>query len=220
MADQRLEEYRSYYDARAERYANNPNRKYSYDAECGLRQLFYDHDTFEAMVGEAPALSQACAFASWRDQYEMESRYYGSVNDPVRKKCADQILSQLDTTTDLNSMMAKTGEITNANSVEIMADEESGKALLENWKKLDDIEAFANAEVPGIYKGYMVLMAEEKRKEINESVHDTEKTVGDWIHGWRLRPETALEYRYRHLMPYSDDEVEQHLIKLKEITNR
>ena len=42
----------------------------------------------------------------------------------------------------------------------------------------------------------------------------------EWVNGWRLKPEIALEYRYRHLIPFSDDEVERHLQLLKEITKR
>lgn len=33
MPDSILEEYKAYYHVRAERYANNPNYKYSYEAE-------------------------------------------------------------------------------------------------------------------------------------------------------------------------------------------
>lgn len=215
-----MEEYRAYYDARAERYAGNPYRRHSYEAECKLRDLFYKYDTFEEMTSEAVPLSQACAFAAWRDQYEMESQYYESVQEPVRKKGADQILAQLDDNADLTGTMSKITDITNDNSVEITADEGSGKALLDNWSRLDDIEAHLNAEVPNMYKGEMASRAEKIRQELRDTVQDTEKTLGDWQNGWRLRPDTALEPRYRSLIPYSDDEVEQHLRTYKEITHR
>ena len=90
MADQRLEEYRKYYDARAERYANNPNHIHSYEAEKRLRDVFFQYDTFEEIRDHFGTLNIDCAFALWRDQYEMESRFYESIEEPVRKKGAER----------------------------------------------------------------------------------------------------------------------------------
>ena len=220
MSDQRLDEYRAYYDARTERYANNPNRRHSYEAEGRLRDLFYKYDTLEEIRDHFGTLNIDCAFAAWRDQYEMESQYYESVEQPVRKKGADDILAQLPNHTDVTDMGAVITDISNRNNVEIYSDCYSGEALINAWGQLDAITAFTNAEVPDEYKSYMLEQAEEIRQHIRENVQDTEKTMGEWIAGWRMKPETVLQNRHRRQLPYSDADVEQHLEQFKTITNR
>ena len=151
MSDQRLDEYRRYYDARTERYANNPHRRHSYEAEKRLRDLFYRYNTLEEMRDNLGTLNIDCAFAAWRDQYEMESQYYGSVDEPIRKKGADEVLSQLDRHTDITEMSSAITDITNRNSVEISTSDASGHALMEAWQQLDAITVLLTAEVPDEY---------------------------------------------------------------------
>ncbi|MBR6067373.1 MAG: hypothetical protein IKP45_06185 [Bacteroidales bacterium] len=220
MADQRLEEYRAYYDARTERYVNNPLMKHSYEAEKKLRDLFYRYDNLDEIGQNLGRLNTDCAFATWRDQYEMESEYYESVQEPIRKKGADQILAELDRQSELLDMMNKVNDLTNKNSVEITADEASGKALMENWKQLDKIDIYTKAVVPAKYKPDMQKVVDDEKESIIKSRESVEKTIGDWVEGWRMKPEITLEYRYRHIMPYSDKEVEEHLKKFKNIINR
>ncbi len=220
MADQRLEEYRAYYDARTERYANNHLTKHSYEAEKKLRDLFYRYDNLDEIGQNMGRLNTDCAFAVTRDQYEMESEYYESVQEPIRKKGADQILAELDRQTELLDMMNMVNDQTNKNGVEVSADEASGKALMENWKQLDEIEVYTNAVVPARYKANMQKVIDEAKKSIIESRDSEEKTIGDWVEGWRMKPELTREYRFRHVMPYSDEEIEEHLKKFKNIINR
>ncbi|MBQ1606823.1 MAG: hypothetical protein II088_08445 [Bacteroidales bacterium] len=220
MADQRLEEYRAYYDARTERYANNPLMKHSYEAEKKLRDLFYRYDNLDEIGQNLGRLNTDCAFATWRDQYEMESEYYESVQEPIRKKGADQILAELDRQSELLDMMNKVNDLTNKNSVEITADEANGKALMENWKQLDKIDIYTKAVVPAKYKPYMQKIVDDEKESIIKSRESVEKTIGDWVEGWRMKPEITLEYRYRHIMPYSDQEIDEHLKKFKNIINR
>lgn len=220
MADQRLEEYRAYYKARTERYAGNPHRKNSYEAEKKLSDLFDRYDTLEEIGQNLGHLNVDCAFATVRDQYEMESEYYESVQEPVRKKGADNILANLDKYTDLNDMMTMINDLSNKNNVEVTADEGSGKALFDNWKQIDEIDIFTKAVVPAKYKSNMMETVAKTKQSIVENVKSTEDTLGKWVEGWRMKPELTREYRYRHVMPYSDEEIEEHLKKFKNIINR
>ncbi len=220
MSDQRLDEYRRYYDARTERYANNPHRYHSYEAEKRLRDLFYRYDTLEEIRDNLGTLNIDCAFAAWRDQYEMESQYYGSVDEPIRKKGADEVLSQLDLHTDITEMSSAITDITNRNSMEISTSDASGHALMEAWQQLDAITVLITAEVPEEYGRDMHERAEELRRHVRETVQSTEETMRAWVPAWRLKPETALEPRYRRLLPFSDEEVTKHLQQFKAIINR
>ena len=220
MADQRLEEYRAYYEARAERYANNPLRKHSYEAERKLSDLFHRYDTLEEIGQNLGRLNIDCAFAALRDQYEMESEYYDGQQEPIRKKGADRILAELDRQSELMDMMNMVNDLTNKNSVEVSADEASGNALMNVWKQLDEMEVYSNAVVPPRYKANMQEVVDEARRSIIETRDNEEQTLREWVGGWRMKPEVALEYRYRHLMPYSDNEIAEHLRRLRNIINR
>jgi len=220
MADQRLEEYRAYYKARTERYAGNPHKKHSYEAEKKLSDLFDRYDTLDEIGQNLGHLNVDCAFAVWRDQYEMESEYYASIQEPIRKKGADQILAELNNHSDITDMSTQITDITNKNSVELSADEGSGKALMDNWKQIDEIDIYTNAVVPAKYKSNMMETVAKTKQSIVDDVKSTEEDLGKWVEGWRMKPELTREYRYRHIMPYSDEEIEEHLKKYKSIINR
>lgn len=226
MADKRMEEYRAYYDARVERYANNPKKKHSFEAESNLRDLMYKYDTFEEIKDNLGSLNIDCAFAAWQDQYEMESEYYKEVEDPVRKKCADKILDEVEkypktglSNSSVIDMGSKITEVTNQSNNEIYYDEASGKALLDEWKHLDEIDVYSNAVVPGRYKYYMQKFVSDIKKEMKERNEKNEKYLKAWSKGRRIDPNLAKENRYRRLMPYSDEDIEKQLKKYKEIIN-
>ena len=224
MADKQLEEYRAYYDARAERYANNPKQRHSYDAECKMRDLFYKYDSLDEIKEHFGSLNIECAFAKWLDQYEMESEYYESVQDPIRKKYADTILSEIEKypKTELSNqsiidMSSKINEVTNRNNDEVYYDETCGKALLEEWKDIDEIAVYENAVVPQKYKGEMQRIANDIRNEIRERKALHEEKLEAWTKGKHIDPELVKEPRYRRQLPFSDNDIEIQLKKYKEI---
>lgn len=218
MVDKRLEEYREYYAARVERYKNNPNLQHSFEAESRLNEVVQKYDTFEEIKNHLGTLNIDCAFALWRDQYEMESKYYDSVAEPIRKKAADSILTELSVNNDITSMSSKINEITNQNSIEIYLDECDGQSM--NWEKIDEIDIYENAEVPDKYKADMQEHADNLRARLCERVKTLETDNQQWQNGWRLNPNAILEQRYRELLPYTDDMVHEHLAKYKKIVNR
>ena len=117
-------------------------------------------------------------------------------------------------------MMTMINDLSNKNNVEVTADEGSGKALFDNWKQIDEIDIFTKAVVPAKYKSNMMETVAKTKQSIVENVKSTEDTLGKWVEGWRMKPELTREYRYRHVMPYSDEEIEEHLKKFKSIINR
>lgn len=224
MADKRMEEYRAYYDARAERYANNPKKKHSYDAESKLRDLMYKYDSFEEIKNNLGSLNIDCAFGKWLDQYEMESEYYGEVQDPVRKKCADEILAKLQkyptegrSNSSVIDMSGVITELTNKNNNEIYYDEAGGKALLDEWNHIDEINVYNNAVVPQRYKREMQKTAKNIQKEMFDRVKNNEKYLKTWSKGRPANPDLVKESRYRRLLPYNDAEIESHLNQYKEL---
>ena len=91
---------------------------------------------------------------------------------------------------------------------------------MDAWERLDAINVLENAEVPDEYKRGMQERADKMRHSICESVQSSEETLGEWMPGFRIKPELALQPRYRRLLPYSDEDVAQHLQQFKTITYR
>lgn len=227
MADKNLEEYRAYYDARAERYANNPKKKHSYEAECKIRDLFYKYDSLEEIKEHFGSLNIECAFAKWRDQYEMESEYYESVQDPVRKKCADQILAELEnypktglSNSSIIDMSTIIGKITDQNNIDVFYDESGGKALLEEWINIDEIDVDMNAVMPQRYKREFQNRADILKKEMIERAGYKESNFQTWTQGKHLDAELVWEPRYRRLMPFSDADIKENMAKYREFIKR
>ena len=220
MADQRLEEYRKYYEARAARYANNPNHRHAFEAESKLSALFKQFDTIDEIGKNMGTLNIDCAFAAWRDQYEMESNYYGSVSEPIRKKCADQILAEISKTNDLTQASSAINEITDHCSTEQALDEANGNLLAEWWAKLDDIEAYANAQVPDEYKSDMLRMADTLKSEMRESLALLAGDKRTWQPDWQIDPSAAQKPQYRAQLPYSDEEIARHIAQFNGIANK
>lgn len=224
MADKQLEEYRAYYNARAERYANNPKQQHSYEAECKMRDLFYKYDTLDEIKQHFGSLNIECAFAKWLDQYEMESEYYESVQDPIRKKCADDILSEIEkypksalSNQSIIDMSGIITEVTNRSNDEVYYDETGGKTLIEEWKSIDEIAIYENAAVPQKYKSEMQRIANDIKKQIRERIALNEEKFETWTNGKHIEPELVNEPRYRRLVPFSDSEIDSHLKKYNEI---
>ena len=224
MADQQLEEYRAYYDVRAERYANNPKQQHSYEAECKMRDLFYKYDTLDEIKQHFGSLNIECAFAKWLDQYEMEGEYYASVQDPIRKKYADDIIAEIEkflkTELSNQSIIDMSGiitEVTNHSNDEVYYDETGGKALLEEWTAIDEVEIYENADVPQKYKSEMLRIAGDIKRQIRERKALHEEKFETWTKGRHIDPDLVKEPRYRRLMPFSDSEIDGHLKQYKEI---
>ncbi len=110
-------------------------------------------------------------------------------------------------------------EETNKNSIEISMDE-ANRQMLYDWILLDEIEVYANAEVPDKYKQYMQESVNEFKEHLIGNVEDIEKNNDSWQSGWRLNPDLIFEHRHRRLFPFKDEDLREMLAKYKSIVNR
>jgi len=167
MSQSLLEEYKDYYRVKAERYADNPNYKHSYEAEMKVSDAMQSCSVLEEFKDKLGNLNEKCANAIIKDQYIMRRDFYEEMQEHVRILGPERILEKVDeieTSLDIAQMVV---EESNKNSIEISMDEST---LLSEWNLLDSIEVYGNAEVPSKYKSYMQEIVDDTKKSLIRNV--------------------------------------------------
>ena len=217
--DNLLEEYKAYYALRAERFANNPNYKFSYEAEKNLSNAMQSCSTLEEFKSKMGNLNELCAIALVKDESIIEKDFYEKHQEIIRKLAPEKILAEADNFDNVMDLISMVTEKINKNSIEISMDE-ANRQLMYDWDFLDNIEIYENAVVPDKYKQSMLDIAQEDREAAIKNVKDLEDNNQSWETGWRLNPDIILEHRHRRLLPYKDEHIKEQLAKYKSIINR
>jgi hypothetical protein len=219
MSDNIFEEYKDYYRVRAERYANNPSYRNSYEAEKNLRDAFLSCSVMEEFRTKIGNLNHKCANALTKDKYLMEQAFYSELQETVRVLASKRILEKVDQYENVSELITMVNEELNKNNIEISMDE-ANRQFNYDWGLIDNVEICENAVVPDEYKKDMKDSAELWRKSIRENVARLEENNSHWQAGWKLTPDVILEHRHRERLPYKDEHVTEQLKKYKSITNR
>jgi hypothetical protein len=219
MSDNLLEEYKAYYAARAERFANNPKYKNSYEAEKILSGTMQSCSVLEEFKDKIGNKNELCANALLKDEYLIEKAFFEKHKEDIRKLAGERILSKIDQFTNSLDLAAMVVEEHNKNNIEISMDE-SHRLLAYDWFLVDLAEIYENAEVPDKYKNEMQTGAKEIRESIVKNVESIEKNNHAWEAGWKLKPDMIMEYRHKRLLPYSDEHIMEQTLKFKSIVNR
>lgn len=219
MSDHLLEEYRAYYAARAERYADNPNYKNTYEAEKNLSDAMQSCATLEDFKTKIGDLNEKCAIALVKDEYLMEKAHFEKHQETVRVLACNRILEKVDSCKNAMDIVTLVTEETNKNSIEISMDE-SHRGFQSDWKQTDELRIYQNAEVPDQYKEHMMNSVQEFKDAITRDIVFTEQNNHEWEAGWKIKPELNTEYRHRRLIPYKDEHVNEQISFYKSITNR
>jgi hypothetical protein len=219
MSDNLFDEYKDYYRTRAERYADNPNYRNSYEAEKNLRDAFISctvMDEFRTKVGDH---NYKCAAALIKDKFLMEQAFYKELEEIIRIKASEKILSKIVDISDVTRLSTMVSEELNKNSIEISMDE-ANRQFHYDWGLTDNVEIYENAVVPDEYKPYMSESVNSFKESINDNLTRLEENNSHWQKGWKLTPDIITEHRHRQLLPYEDEHVAEQLKKYKSITNR
>ncbi len=214
-----FEEYKDYYRVRAERYANNPNYRNSYEAEKNLCDAFLNCSQMEEFRSKASLLSFKCASALTKDKYIMEQAFYNEIQETVRINASKRILAMIDRYDNVMDLITMVNEELNKNNIEISMDE-ANRQFHADWEWIDNIEVYENAVVPDEHKQDMINTANWYKKTIVDSVINLEEQNSHWQTGWKLNPDVILEYRHQRLLPYKDEHITEQLKKYKSIINR
>ncbi len=219
MSNDLLEEYKAYYKSRADRYANNPDYKFSYEAEMNLSEAMQSCNTLEEFKDKIGDLNEKCAIALVKDEYLIEKNFYEKFQETYRIKSSLNILAKIEackTSLDIAQMVV---EETNKTIIEISMDE-AHRQFYRDWDLIDSVIAYENAVVPDKYKDSMQKSVKEIVESIKKNVESIEKNNESWQSGWKIIPDKNMEYRHFRLIPYSEENTKTQLDKYKLITNR
>jgi hypothetical protein len=214
-----LEEYKAYYNVRVQRFENNPKYKHSYEAEKALNDLVQSCSDLSEIKDQMPDLSENCATALVKDEYLLEQLKFTEFKETVRILAINRVLEKADNFTKTLDLVGMIIEEENKGSIEISMDE-ANREFHHSWKTLDNIEIYANAEVPDKYKSYMQEGVQDYKQNLIDSVKYLEENNDSWQAGWKLTPQIITEYRHRRLLCYTDEHVNEQLKKYRAIVGR
>jgi len=214
-----LQAYKDYYRVRAERFANNPNYKYSYEAESKLSDAMQSCNELIEFKEKIGNLNEQCASALVKDEHLLERDFYRKHQEHVRVLASLRILEQIDQCSNVTEVITLVMEEMNKNSLEISMDE-AHREFQGDWFLMDQIEIYENAVVPDKYKAEFKATADEIKSDIIRSNKDAEEEARKFQPNFVMKPELNLEHRHRRLIPYSDEHLQEQLARYKSIINR
>lgn len=219
MSEKELQDYKEYYAARAERYANNDNYKNSYQIENKISEAIQSSNSMEEFKIKLGNLNELCAIALVKDEAIIEKDFFEKHKEEIRKLAPMRILKSLNEINNPIDLGIMITEETNKNSLEISSDE-AHRQLIYDWHLVDDITIYENAEVPEKYKSGMREIVNSVKELLVSSIDDIEKTMQAWEDNWRVKPEINLEYRHKRLYPFKEEHIKEQIEKYKQIIKR
>ena len=214
-----LQAYKNYYRVRAERFANNSNYPFSFEAESNLSAVMQSCNELIEFKDKIGNLNERCATALIKDEYYLEKSFYEKHQEHIRILAAKRILDRVDNCSDSTELATLVIDEMNKNSLEISMDEYQ-REFQGDWFLMDRIEVYENAEVPNEYKAEFQSTANEIKASIIKSNEETEREALKFQSDYVMKPELNLQHRHRRLIPYSDEHLEEQLAKYKSLVNR
>lgn len=213
-----LQEYKEYYRVRAERYAGNPNYKNSYEAEKKLSDAINSCSSIEEFKDKLGNLNHLCGIAFIKDKCIMENKMLNEFHEVVRAKASERVLEKIDKYQDINEAVAFQNEVETSNIIEVQLDE-ANHLFIDNWKLLDDIDIYSNAEVPSEYKRDLMEIVESIKESIVSSYEDEKELLENLSDKWRHNPDIIMEPRHKRHLPYKDEHIKEKIAQYKSIIN-
>lgn len=212
-----LSDYKNYYQARANRFANDSDFPETNRAEQNLCNAVLSCNQLEDLRDKMGNLNDQVAVAQTIDKYNIRQKHYLEIKEIIRAKGPERIISKAGNYGKVMDLITMVTEEENKNSIEITTDSIDP---FDDWMLLERIEVYENAEVPEKYKSEMKESVEEMKKSIRESLERNETEYKKWIPSYQFNSNLVFEERHRRTFPFKDEDVKIRLEEFKKITNR
>ena len=214
--EERHKQYIKYYEARMKKYEKSKIYHRSYETEKALYEAISsasDLNEFKANIEEGN-LAVKNAIALTKDKEIAFKELYDKLKESVRAKSSEEILEKIDEAKTDQDVVNIVTNIDQKNSVIIAVDLFTDE-FYGDFKVLEDIEVWENAEVPDEWKDEIHESVqrdiEKGRKDWQESVLPNNR---NWDPNWNFNYDLIWEERHRRLIPFSDEivkkRIEQH----------
>jgi hypothetical protein len=206
----RLNEYRAYYRARAERYAANPLYPESAAAEKAMSEAIDAATSFEDFRAKAIELSMAMGHALARDQARARLAVYEETAETVRAQGPAEVIAGIDQATDAPALASLLSAIEQRTQIAVTVDE-----LHRIWSMslvaLENVEMWQTAEVPDKWRRDLEKFASDALKSEREVWQQIVKEGQQHQPGWTFDPAVASAERHRRRVPVADEVFAQRL---------
>ncbi|MCB1309934.1 MAG: hypothetical protein KDK30_17220 [Leptospiraceae bacterium] len=217
MADERLQQYVAYYEARMKKYENNPLYPNAYAAEKALYEAIRDApdgDAFkQKLFGENLHVKNAIALV--RDQETARKRHFEELKEVVRARGPAQILSEIDGFDKIEDLTARLNEINHENSKAISVDLLTDH-FAADFTALENLQEAEEADVPSEWKSelkeYIQAEIEEGRRMWREI---DLPNAHNWDPNWRMDYDLVWAERHRRKIPVPDEVIQRRIAEHK-----
>ena len=215
--DTLLEDYKAYYNVRAERYKNNPLYPNSYASETALSDAMGSCSELIEFKDKIGDLNIKNAIALVKDQETARLKHYQSLKETIRTLAPSKILDRIEGAANENDVVKIVNEIEQEVSVAIALDGFTDGIYSDLIPMVINREVMQKAEVPEKYKNQMVEEAEKIKDQIRERYTQINAEGQQWDPSWKLELDLVWEDRHRRKIPLPDAVLEAYLSTIKTI---
>lgn len=202
-----LQEYKTYYQLRMERYENNPDYTHSYRSEKNIYEAINSCNQLEEFKDRLGHLNEINAVALVMDEYQLRLRHYQELQQPIWVSGCQRILAAASQISQVAELITRVTSEQNRISLELTTD---SIAPFDNLAYLERIELWREAEVPEKYQKKYQQYAEEEVIRYQQAFQTQEQAMQQWQPGWVFDFERIREDRHRRLLPIPDEVLHQY----------
>jgi len=216
--DELLEDYKSYYKARMDRYENDPFYPHSYQSEKALYESMNSCNELIEFKEKLGDLNIKNAIALVKDQETARLNHYTEQQEDVRSLGPKWILEKIDQATDANEVVTISMEMDQKASLAITIDGFVDAVWQDMIPQLENLEVMKNAIMPTKYEASRQADIQETEAKIQTDLKDLQNQARDWDANWTLNLDLVWEHRHRKKIPLRDETLEQRINELKKYT--
>ena len=222
--DQILEDYKSYYRVRMERYQNDPLFAQSYLSEKAIHDCISTvntmNDLMQSKTTEFRELSVKNGVALVTDQANCRLQFYQKEQEDIRAKGQQQILDKIAAATDPMQIVSIVSELQTKNDVEVMVDNLWPTHFYNDairW--LEIIEVSATAIVPDKWMAEMKQENADNKKMFLDGSAGFLTAIRNYEPGWQWNYELLWVHRHRKKSLLPDAVIQQRIEEHKALLN-
>ena len=213
--DSLLNDYKTYYKVRMERYEGDPNYPHSYESEKALYEAMNSCDELAEFRDKLGDLNVKNAIALVKDEESARLQHFEKHEEKVRALAPKRILEKIDTAQSPNDVAMISSEIEQEVSNLISIDgfyDVIGSDLI---PLLEDLEVTKKAEIPSKYESDRQHSVSEIEASIRSRIHDVHEQAHHWDPNWKMDLNVVWETRHRKKIALEDTQLENRLNQLK-----
>ena len=219
--DQLLEDYKTYYKVRMQRYEGDKLFQRSYTSEQALYDCICAVDSIDELMQSKAATFRALSvqngIAFVQDQAHFKLQFYLTEKEDVKAAGQQEILGKINTASDAAQIVSVVNEIQLKNDTAVMIDNLWPVHFFTdavNW--LEKTEAIQTAIVPDHWKADMQQQESELKQSFLKMTTAFLHSIRNYTPGWVWNYEILWAHRHRKKCPLPDavlqKRIEQHKI--------